>query len=272
MSLSALNKQPEILINTNRHQQGQPRAIGLFDWLLYIPFGLAFVGSLVFFDILQRCAVLFGNRAHERVIDALNAVLVLILKIVRVRVRVRYSEPISGELPIIVMANHQSLYDIPILHSIFRHYRPKFVAKRELARWIPSVSFNLRHGGGIIIDRRNPRQSIAALKSFSQTMVAEGVSLVIFPEGTRSRDGKTREFHSSGVETVLRHVSKAQIIPVSIKGSNLLYPYRLGPVRCGVRVAVRVHKPILWDGTEKPGELLRRVSQAIANDVNFQTR
>ena len=128
--------------------------------------------------------------------------------------------------PIIFIANHQSLYDIPVLIWFLRKYHAKFISKIELTKGTPSVSYNLRHGGGANIDRKDPRQSIMELAKLGTRMRDNKWSCVIFPEGTRSKDGIVRVFQSAGVAAILKKCPDALIVPVAINNSWKM-------VRCG---------------------------------------
>ena len=103
--------------------------------------------------------------------------------------------------PIIFIANHQTLYDIPVLIWFLRKYHAKFISKIELTKGVPSVSYNLRHGGGANIDRSDPRQSIMELAKLGTRMKENKWSCVIFPEGTRAKDGKVKTFQARPAST-----------------------------------------------------------------------
>ena len=237
--------------------------VTLIDYILYVPFVLCWCGTLLIFDVLQRVAIIFGPKWHEKSVILLNDTLVLLLRIVRVGVRVRYEAPLKRTVPCLVLANHQSLYDIPILYSVFRGMHPKFVAKKELAHWIPSVSFNLRHGGAAIVDRSNPRQAIPELGSFAERMISDGFTGILFPEGTRARKGVMREFLPAGVAAMLRKIESIKVIPVTIEGSWRLFPYRYGPIPRGTLIRVTVHKPILWSKGMDAQALVKAAEQCI---------
>ena len=84
-----------------------------------------------------------------------------------------------------------------------RKFHPKFVSKKELGKGIPSISYNLNHGGSVLIDRNDPKQAISVIKELSQYIQKTNRSAVIFPEGTRSKTGRPREFAKSGLKILL---------------------------------------------------------------------
>jgi 1-acyl-sn-glycerol-3-phosphate acyltransferase len=132
--------------------------------------------------------------------------------------------------PIIFVANHQSLYDIPVMIYFLRKYHAKFVSKIELAKGIPSISYNLRHGGAANIDRNDPRQSITEIARLGTDMKQKGWSAMIFPEGTRSKDGVVRTFQAAGVATLVKRCPEALIVPVAISNSWKMVRYGKFPL------------------------------------------
>lgn len=249
-------------------QSGAPGPLSLLrDWAVTIPFALTFFALLLFFDVAQRIAILFGRVAHEYIIVLLNGSLMYSLYLLGVRFEIRFSEPISGDGPYIVVANHQSLFDIPILHTIFARYRPRFIAKQELARWIPSVSFNLRHGGNAVIDRSNARQAIAEIERLGKAMNRLRFAAVIFPEGTRAREGTIKKFRYAGFASLMQTAPKAPIVPVAIDGSWRLVPQSRGPIPWGVTVHVHIGKPIERGAHESLKKLMEEVESYVRKEV-----
>ena len=232
MTESAIEIQPE--------QQAPLPAVDFIDRLRFIPFELAFVLILLVFDLPQRIAMLFGARAQQEVVVWLNASLRWALAIVGVKLVVDGARDLPAGRPYIIVANHQSLFDIPILHTIFRRHLPRFIAKQELAKWLPSVSYNLRNGGSAVIDRSNPRQALPEIKALGERMTEQCFAAVIFPEGTRARRGEMKPFRHAGVSTLIQTAQTAAIIPVVIENSWVLSSRKLGPIPRGTVVRVRV--------------------------------
>jgi 1-acyl-sn-glycerol-3-phosphate acyltransferase len=139
------------------------------------------------------------------------------------------------------VANHQSTYDIPPLIWYLRKHHPKFISKKELGKGIPSVSFNLRHGGALLIDRKNPKEAIQSIQEFGKRLTENKHSAVIFPEGTRSRDGKIKPFQKAGLFTLLKHMPDALVVPVSIGNSWRFAEHKYFPMPLGVPLKVKVH-------------------------------
>ena len=117
----------------------------------------------------------------------------------------------------LIISNHQSLVDIPILAYAFPHHNVRFVAKKELKYWLPTFSFFLRKGKHALIDRKGDfktnRRELVKLARLSR----KGICPAVFPEGTRSRTGKVGVFHSAAVRTILAN-SGLPILSVAISG------------------------------------------------------
>lgn len=219
-----------------------PRRLG--DWIGSILFLPVFGLILVIFDPLQRTARSISFHAHEKIVALLNSALCLSLRLAGTRVEIYKSDtaPLGG--PALIVSNHQSLFDIPLLYRCFRNSFPRFIAKQELARWIPSVSYNLRRGGNAIIDRSNARQSLRVLQDLGTRMNALRFSTVLFPEGTRARDGTLKQFKSAGFATLMNALPNVPIIPVAIDGSWRLASRHCFPVPWGCRIRISIGTPI----------------------------
>jgi 1-acyl-sn-glycerol-3-phosphate acyltransferase len=217
------------------------KAIG---WLL-TPLHLAlFMAVLLIFHIAQVLALPFGYAAHKRVVDYLNFCVLTSLKVMGARIELSCEQELPTDTPLIVVANHQSMYDIPMLGWIFRTHHPKYVAKIELGKGVPSISYNLRHGGSALIDRSDPRAAMRAIQKFGRQVEEHRYAACIFPEGTRARDGVMKEFNPAGLMMLMRATPSATIVPVAIDGSWELMRYRMRPVPFGVRVKCTVLAPI----------------------------
>ena len=122
---------------------------------LLTPIYLAVFGLLlvVFHPIQMICRNLGGYEAHKKSVDIMNFLIIKSLFILGTSMSFRGFEKLPKERPIILVSNHQSLFDIPAIIWGFRNHHPKFIAKIELGKGIPSVSYNLRYGGSALIDR-----------------------------------------------------------------------------------------------------------------------
>ena len=235
----------------------------ILDWLFTIPFLVAFGLTLGVFDPLQRIARLFGQRPQEIVVGALQTTLVWAFHICGTRLSVERSPSVKPWTPYVLVANHQSLFDIPIFGALLFSNFPKYVSKRELARWIPSISYNLREGGNAIIDRKDRAQALAEIRALGQRLGEQGVSAVIYPEGTRSRDGKLGPFRPGGTLELLEAAPDVAVVPVAIDNAWKLLRHNLFPVPFGTRVRVRFGEPIERRPDEDRMALLARTRAEI---------
>jgi len=142
------------------------------------------------------------------------------------------------------LANHQSLCDIPPLIYYLRKYHAKFISKIELTKGIPSISFNLKYGGGANIDRNDPRQSITEIVKLANRMKENKWSALIFPEGTRSKNGKVKPFQAAGVATILKKCPEALLVPIAIDNSWRMIQYGYFPLTPFVKMTWKVLEPI----------------------------
>jgi 1-acyl-sn-glycerol-3-phosphate acyltransferase len=153
-------------------------------------------------------------------------------------------ELIPKNVPLIFVSNHQSLYDIIAMIWYLRRFHCKFVSKKELGKGIPSVSYNLRHGGSVLIDRKDPKQAIPTIKGLSEYIEKHNRSAVIFPEGTRSKTGAPKEFAQSGLKILCKYAPSAYVVPISINNSWKIVKYGFFPFGLGNRLTFTVHKPL----------------------------
>lgn len=213
----------------------------IFTPLHYLFFGL----FLCLFHPVQWLSFkLGGQEAHKRSVDILNLFLLSTYFVLGSRISFKNPYKIPVDRPVIFIANHQSMYDIPPLIWFLRKHHAKFISKIELTKGIPSISFNLRHGGGANIDRKDSKQAVAEILKLAERMNAFNWSTVIFPEGTRSKDGQVKPFAVGGVATLLKKVPNALIVPVAIKDSWKLVQYGSFPLSFGERMSWEVLEPI----------------------------
>ena len=112
-------------------------------------------------------------------------------------------EEIPKNVPLVIVSNHQTTWDIPSIIWHLRKLHPAFIAKKELGKGIPSISYNLTHGASILIDRKKPLQATQQIIDLGQYAAKNNRTVVIFPEGTRSKDGTPRAFKARGLKNPL---------------------------------------------------------------------
>jgi 1-acyl-sn-glycerol-3-phosphate acyltransferase len=231
----------------------------------YLFFGLCLV---VFHPIQWICLNLFGYQAHKKSVDYMNFWLLRCTNILGTTYSFEGREMIPKNVPLIIVANHQSLYDIIAIIWFMRRWHPKFVSKKELGKGIPSVSYNLRHGGSVLIDRKDPKQAIPAIKGLSEYIEKRSRSAVIFPEGTRSKTGKPKEFAQSGLKILCKYAPSAYVVPVTINNSWKIVKYGFFPLGLGNRLTFTVHEPMAVKAMPFE-ELMAKTEQAIVGAIKI---
>ena len=214
----------------------------LFGYILS-PIYLLFMGVIlgVFHPIQVVCWNVWGYPAQKLSVDIMCYLLMKSLIILGSRMHFQGFEKLPKDCPLIIVSNHQSQYDIPPIVWGFRKHYPKFISKIQLAKGIPSISYNLRRGGSALIDRKNPTQAIKEIIKLGREIEANNYSACIFPEGTRSKDGKVNTFKVSGLATLLKTSPSAVIIPFAVNGNYLLQRFPMG---VGEKLTYTVLDPI----------------------------
>ena len=216
----------------------------IISYIFSTLYGLTFYVLLLIFHPLQWLFLKFGYLPHKVLVDVLNWLLVKSLFIIGNTVKYTKHYPIPENTTIIFAANHQSMLDIPPIIWYFRKHHPKFVAKIELAKGTPSVSFNLKHGGAALIDRKDPKQALTEMQAFGKRIHDNTWSAAIFPEGTRSRTGVPKKFSVNGLKMLIRYNPEAYIVPVTINNSWKMYKYGKFPMGMFNRITIESFEPI----------------------------
>jgi 1-acyl-sn-glycerol-3-phosphate acyltransferase len=224
-------------------------------YLIY--FGLL----LVIFHVLQVIAFnVFGRNAQQKVVFVLNFFITYGWYLTGTTVKFRQLFDLPTNRPIIFVANHQSTFDIPAMYWFLRKYKPVFVSKIELAKGIPSISYNLHKSNAALIDRKDGKQAVSEILKLSKYVSDNNFSAVIFPEGTRSRSGIMKPFAAGGINALLKKAPTALVVPIAIQGNNLFDPNKgLFPLVSFSKLSWTVLEPIEPKG--KNGEEIAQLSQ-----------
>lgn len=170
-------------------------------------------------------------------------------------------EKIDKEAAYVIVSNHQSAFDIVLLYGLYTHF--KWVAKKELAK-VPVIGWNLILNRCILLDR--------ASQASAKKMIANGLknlhmgnSLLIFPEGTRSKDGQVKRFKEGAF--LLAQQAKVPMLPVVIEGSKDIFPSP-GVINLRQQLQIRVLDPIPVDEvlSSSVADLTNRVNSLIAEE------
>ena len=228
-------------------------------------FGLCLV---IFHPIQWICFNAFGYQDNKKSVDYLNFFLVKCTNILGTTYRFENLNSIPKNVPLIVVANHQSMYDIIAIIWYMRRYHCKFVSKKELGSGIPSVSYNLRHGGSVLIDRKDPKQAIPTIKGLSEYIEKNTRSAVIFPEGTRSKTGKPKEFAQSGLKILCKYAPSAYVVPISINNSWKMVRFGAFPMGLGNRLTFTIHEPMAVKDYAFE-ELIKKTEAAVISKIKY---
>lgn len=213
----------------------------IFSPIFHIAF---FLFLCIFHPIQWICYRFFGYQAHKKSVDILNLFLTHCNWLLFNSVSFINKQQLPTDRPIIFVANHQSMYDIPGMIWFLRKHHPKFISKIELTKGIPSISYNLKVGGGANINRDDRKQAISEILNLGRRMAANNWSAVIFAEGTRAKDGKIKTFHVGGIATLLKVAPNALVVPVAIENSWKIVRYGNFPLTVGNPISWTVLKPI----------------------------
>lgn len=227
---------------------------------------LFYLFLVIFHPIQWFCLNVFGYQAHKKSVDYLNFFLVGTGFVLGTSYKIENIERLPKGIPLILVANHQSMYDIPAIIWFMRKVHPKFISKKELGRGIPSVSYNLRHGGSVLIDRKDPKQALPAIKQMGEYIEKNNRSAVIFPEGTRSKTGEPKRFSENGLKILCKYAPSAYIVPISINNSWKMNRYGHYPLGLGNRLIFTIHEPFAVNS--KPFEaLIQHTEQTVIEGI-----
>jgi 1-acyl-sn-glycerol-3-phosphate acyltransferase len=251
------------------HPKKHKKSHRLRDWVITPPYIAIFVSILVLFHPLHLAASLISRRLHKRMLDLMNLAIVLNIRFVTgAGYRVIGAPSLPEGRPVILVSNHQSMYDIPMLMWECRHRDVGFISKRELGRWIPSISLALRRLGSVLIERNDPNGALDAIRRFGVEKSKQSQVAAIFPEGTRARDGVVKRFKTSGLRVLLEAMPDALVQPVAIRGNWELLSFNFWPVPYGTNIELEFLSPLEPGEYERDyGVLIKDLEDSIAGAV-----
>ena len=169
----------------------------------------------------------------------------LILKTTGVRVEVEGLDRVVRGTTYVFVSNHQSIYDIPVIFASLP-YQLRIISKASLA-WFPVLGWHLRRGGHLFVDRRRPDR--AGILGRWRALVSEGLSLLIFAEGTRSWEGRVARFKAGSFLLAIQ--AGLPIVPLAIVGTRAVMPK--GRLRTEpAHVTLVIHAPIRPPALDHP--------------------
>lgn len=223
----------------------------IFFLLLFVPFTLFVIVTgvpITFFDPTGRFLHAYGKLWGR-----------VGLMFAGTRVEVSGAEKIPRDVPLIFMGNHRSNFDILALYAGLPHHF-SWIAKVELFR-IPLFGYAMKRAGYLPLDRSDGRRALKTMESAAEK-IRNGVSVIIFPEGTRSMDGKLLPFKRGGFLLAAR--AGVPVVPFTINGSAKVNPPKRLEVHPGT-ITIRFGDPISTEGAtgKRRDELIERVRDAI---------
>jgi 1-acyl-sn-glycerol-3-phosphate acyltransferase len=189
----------------------------------------------------------------------------LILKTTGVNVTVEGLERLMPNTTYIFVSNHQSHYDTPVVFNSLP-YQLRIIAKASLAKF-PVLGWHLKRGGHLFVNRRDPDRA-GILKRW-RALVSEGLSLIVYAEGTRSDDGHVARFKAGSFLLAIQ--AGLPMVPLAIVGTRAVMPK--GRLRTEpANVTLVVHDPIqppaiLEPTTQDAKALASRVHDIVAGTV-----
>lgn len=173
-----------------------------------------------------------------------------LLHLAGVTVTVNGLENIPADRAVMLTPNHQSDYDIPLMLTQLGRVYP-IVAKIETTK-IPLVRTWMRLFDCVFLDRHNPRQSVTAMKE-AGALIAGGKSVIVFPEGTRSKGGPMREFKSGAFK--IAFAQGAAVVPIVIDGSYLAMEANHN-LMCPAHIVMTILPPVETAGLDRAAQKL----------------
>ena len=202
---------------------------------------VTFVVATIVGSVIAVASALF-DRTGEAVMAIARVWSRIVLGVPGVRLKVVEGAKLDPQRPYVFMANHASMVDIwAVFIGVPLSFR--FIAKKQLS-YIPLFGWAMGAGRFIFIDRQNPVAARRSIEEAARRMKA-GQSVVIFPEGTRTRDGRLGSFKKGGFHLAID--SGAAIVPMAIQGSGARMPPGSPLIRAG-EVRLTIGEPISTAG------------------------
>jgi 1-acyl-sn-glycerol-3-phosphate acyltransferase len=215
--------------------------------------------KLAIFGIWSFLAIVFGGLLYlVRIKNGMTWIAKyfwspFVIPLIGGKLKIENGDRIDPKQSYLIMANHNSFIDIPVLFKAMPFYT-YFIAKKEIKK-IPLLGWYVGAYGMIYIDRSDSAKAKVSI-AHAAKLIEAGKHVIIFPEGTKSKDGKIAAFKKGGFH--LAEQSNVPILPIKIEGATQVWPNKQ-PFKLGFgRITVKVGKPITANELEKM-ELQTRV-------------
>ncbi len=177
------------------------------------------------------------------------------------KVELQGKEHLDRKKPHVVIMNHQSLIDVLIAFRLF--YPVKMIGKMALA-FVPIVGWNLFLSGHIMVDRKKIKSQFSAIRRMEK-MMKNGDSILVFPEGTRTKDGEIGEYKKGAFKSASG--TGTALLPVVIDGPYQILPKKGFLLNKRRDITIHILPPIPVTPGEKPEELARKSRQVMADEL-----
>jgi 1-acyl-sn-glycerol-3-phosphate acyltransferase len=218
------------------------KVLSILPSSLYYLFFCLLLGVFQLIQIV--CYYIGGYGPHRQSVIVLNRLLMLNLGWIGTSSHFQGLDKIPKGRALIVVSNHQNMLDIPPLIWGFRHHHPKFISKKELGKGIPSISFNLKNGGSLLIDRKSGTTAVKQIFNHGKLMQQNKHAVIIFPEGTRSKNAALNEFKLGGIKALVQSMPEAVLIPFIIHDNFKVFQSGGFPLEIGHQLRYSVLDPI----------------------------
>ncbi|SHH32035.1 lysophospholipid acyltransferase family protein [Thermosipho atlanticus] len=231
-----------------------------------------FVGATIYVFVYGGIVLMIGgllrlfskNLSKKFVVKQIETFGRMAFKLLGIKVY-KFGEISKTDNNFLIVSNHQSALDIPL---VIGYVTPAaFIAKKELAK-VPGINWYLKYLNSVLIDRGNIRQTAAALKEVVKRL-RRGVHFIIFPEGTRSEDGKVLSFKPRSLELAFKY--KVKVLPVSIWGLHRVWKKKRFLIERHP-VYIKIHDFIDPKDFNSEEELRIHVENVIKEGVEFLER
>ncbi|GAB4130224.1 MAG: lysophospholipid acyltransferase family protein [Raineya sp.] len=243
-------------------------------WLLTTILMLLFALTLIVFHPFHVLFSFFGYRAYIFVSHTMMWVVWKSTYLIGTKTRLQgleHLKKLPKDRPVIVVSNHQSEYEIACLGVLFSKtsHHLKYIAKKELSYWIPSVSWNIRYGGHGTISRNHRELALKAIEKFAENIKKNNWAAYIYPEGTRNKNGnEMRPFKTAGFVKLCECLPDALIIPISLEN---FWTVKRIPIIPFAQMRVRIFEPISQEKFENSEQLLKHCEKLIRQDLGLAT-
>jgi 1-acyl-sn-glycerol-3-phosphate acyltransferase len=206
----------------------------LWSIIFTVPISLTITGLMILLAVIHSSV----DRRDGLAFRWFRAWSRAVLGFIGVRVTVDGAQALAPGIPYVFVSNHASLIDIPVLvYTLPAHLR--FMAKRELMR-VPFIGWWLRHDRHLPVDRGDPRAAMRSLIEGAEAVRRHGLSVLLFPEGSRSRAG-IQPFKDGAALLAIK--ASVPLVPVAVRGTDRILPAKSSYLRGG-DVHVQIGEPI----------------------------